>query len=85
MNSSNTFFVGISEIPPLPDFSKGTYNQIVDLPDNVAIQDFTAGMIGEKEDDLFYIGRYNEKRLNMYTGDHFEKNNFINELIFFSN
>ena len=75
MNSSNTFFVGISEIPLLPDFSKGTYNQIVDLPDNVTIQDFTAGMIGEKEDDLFYIGRYNEKRLNMYTGDHFEKNN----------
>ena len=71
--SVNSFFQGIDLIPEMPDISHISFENIIDLPDNVYVHDFESNNKFQDTSDSFSIGRYNEKRPNMYEGDLFEK------------
>ena len=73
--SVNSFFQGIDLIPEMPDISNISFENIIDLPDNVYVHDFESNNKFQKTSNSFSIGRYNEKRPNMYEGDLFEKTN----------
>ena len=73
--SVNSFFQGIDLIPEMPDISNISFENIIDLPDNVYVHDFESNNKFQDTSDSFSIGRYNEKRPNMYEGDLFEKTN----------
>jgi murein DD-endopeptidase MepM/ murein hydrolase activator NlpD len=73
--SVNSFFQGIDLIPEMPDISHISFENIIDLPDNVYVHDFESNNKFQDTSDSFSIGRYNEKRPNMYEGDLFEKTN----------
>ena len=73
--SVNSFFQGIDLIPEMPDISNISFENIIDLPDNVYVHDFESNNKFQDTSDFFSIGRYNEKRPNMYEGDLFEKTN----------
>ncbi len=76
--SVNSFFQSIDLIPEVPDISHISFENIIDLPDNVYVHDFESNNKFQKTSNSFSIGRYNEKRPNMYEGDLFEKaNRFI--------
>ena len=70
----NSFFKDISNIPDLPNFFNLSFNSIINLPKNVHVHDFTNKKKFQNTKSLFSIGRYNEERPYMYTGDLFEKN-----------
>lgn len=71
--SVNSFFENIKSIPPFPQVSDFTFDKIIDLPEDVYIHDFTNQTKFENIKNSFSIGRYNEKRPDMYKGDLFEK------------
>ena len=71
----NSFFDNIKSIQPFPKVSDFAFNKIIDLPENVYIHDFTNQTKFENIKNSFSIGRYNEKRPDMYKGDLFEKTN----------
>ena len=71
--SVNSFFQGIDLIPEMPDISHISFEKIIDLPDSVYVHDFESNNKFQDTSDSFSIGRYNEKRPNMYEGDLFEK------------
>ena len=73
--SVNSFFQNIDLIPEVPDISNISFENIIDLPDNVYVHDFESNNKFQETSDSFSIGRYNEKRPNMYEGDLFEKTN----------
>ena len=73
--SVNSFFQGIDLIPEMPDISHISFEKIIDLPDSVYVHDFESNNIFQETSNSFSIGRYNEKRPNMYEGDLFEKTN----------
>ena len=73
--SVNSFFQNIDLIPEMPDISNISFENIIDLPDNVYVHDFESNNKFQTTYDSFSIGRYNEKRPNMYEGDLFEKTN----------
>ena len=73
--SVNSFFQNIDLIPEVPDISNISFENIIDLPDNVYVHDFESNNKFQKTSHSFSIGRYNEKRPNMYEGDLFEKTN----------
>ena len=73
--SVNSFFQNIDLIPEVPDISNISFENIIDLPDNVYVHDFESNNKFQKTSNSFSIGRYNEKRPNMYEGDLFEKTN----------
>ena len=73
--SVNSFFQGIDHIPEMPDISHISFENIIDLPDNVYVHDFESNNKFQDTLNSFSIGRYNEKRPNMYEGDLFEKTN----------
>ena len=73
--SVNSFFQGIELIPEMPDISNISFENIIDLPDNVFVHDFESNNKFQDTSSSFSIGRYNEKRPNMYEGELFEKTN----------
>ena len=73
--SVNSFFQNIDHIPEMPDISNISFENIIDLPDSVYVHDFESNNKFQKTSNSFSIGRYNEKRPNMYEGDLFEKTN----------
>ena len=73
--SVNSFFQGIDLIPEMPDISHISFENIIDLPDNVYVHDFESYNKFQETSNPFSIGKYNEKRPNMYEGDLFEKTN----------
>ena len=76
--SVNSFFQGIDLIPEMPDISHISFENIIDLPENVYVNDFETNNKFQETSSSFSIGKYNEKRPNMYEGDLFEKaNRFI--------
>ncbi|OUW60638.1 MAG: hypothetical protein CBD58_04490 [bacterium TMED198] len=63
-----------SPVPDCPNFSKYLYRKIVDLPPKYTIHDFTRAEYSSSSNESdFSIGRYDEKRENMYKGELFEK------------
>tara|TARA_Y100000591_G_scaffold236902_1_gene207657 strand:+ start:1430 stop:2062 length:633 start_codon:yes stop_codon:yes gene_type:complete len=72
---ANSFFKNIYHIPKLPKFSKYTFANIIDLPKNIHVHDFSAQNNFQKIKSPFSIGKYNEKRPNVYKGELFEKTN----------
>ena len=71
--SVNSFFQGIDLIPEMPDISHISFENIIDLPENVYVNDFETNNKFQETSSSFSIGKYNEKRPNMYEGDLFEK------------
>ena len=69
---ANSFFKNIGSIPKFPDIKNLSFESIIDLPDNIYINDFTKKDDFQNGDNEFSIGKYNEKRPNMYKGDLFE-------------
>ena len=72
--SANTFFEDIPKIPNLPKLSDYTFNSVIDLPKNTPILDLKNGNDYQKFKEPYSIGKYNEKRYDLYKGDLFEKN-----------
>ena len=73
--SANSFFKKIYHIPDLPKLSEYTFESIIDLPKDIHVHDFTTKDNFQNIEDFFSIGKYNEKRYNMYRGELFEKTN----------
>ncbi len=73
--SVNSFLHSIDLIPEMPDISHISFENIIDLPDNVYVHDFESNNKFQETSNSFSIGKYNEKRPNMYEGDLFEKTN----------
>ena len=73
--SANSFFKDIYHIPDTPRFSRYKFANIIDLPKDIYIHDFSAQNNFQNVKSLFSIGKYNEKRPNMYEGELFEKTN----------
>ena len=71
--SANSFFKDISIIPDLPQFMNYNFSSIVDLPKNPCILDLKNGKNFQNSGESFSIGKYNEKRLNLYQGALFEE------------
>ena len=71
----NSFFNKIPDIPDIPILSEYTFDSIIDLPENIHIHDFRTKNIFQNNKHSFSIGKYNEKRYNMYKGKLFEKTN----------
>ncbi len=72
--SANTFFEDIPKIPNLPKLSDYTFNSVIDLPKNTPVLDLKNGNDYQKFKEPYSIGKYNEKRYDLYKGDLFEKN-----------
>ena len=73
--SANSFFKNIYHIPNIPKFSKYRFANIIDLPKDINVHDFSAQNNFQNIKDSFSIGKYNEKRPNMYKGELFEETN----------
>ena len=73
--SVNSFFKNIYHIPDIPKFSRYTFANIIDLPKDIYLHDFSAQNNFQNVKSPFSIGKYNEKRPNMYKGKLFEKTN----------
>ena len=71
--SVNSFFKHINHIPEVPILSNYKFESIVDLPKKIHVHDFKTKNNFQNIKDLFSIGKYNEKRYNMYKGKLFEK------------
>ncbi len=71
--SANSFFKHINHIPEVPILSNYKFESIVDLPKNIHVHDFETKNNFQNIKDSFSIGKYNEKRHNMYKGKLFEK------------
>ena len=69
----NSFFNKTSDIPDIPLLSKYTFESIIDLPKNIYIHDFKTKNNFQNNKHSFSLGKYNEKRYNMYKGKLFEK------------
>ena len=67
--SANTFFEDISKIPSLPKLSDYTFNSVIDLPKNTPVLDLKNGNDYQKFNGPYSIGKYNEKRYDLYKGD----------------
>ena len=72
--SANTFFEDIPKIPNLPKLLDYTFNSVIDLPKNTPVLDLKNGNDYQKFKEPYSIGKYNEKRYDLYKGDLFEKN-----------
>ena len=59
--SVNSFFQGIDLIPEMPDISHISFENIIDLPDNVYVNDFETNNTFQETSSSFSIGKYNEK------------------------
>ena len=68
----NSFFKNFKKPPELPDLSNLSFQNIIDLPDKVYVHDFSIPNVSNKS-HTYSIGKYNEKRPNMYKGNLFEK------------
>ena len=73
--SINSFFKDIYQIPKVPKLSEYTFECIIDLPKDIHVHDFTTKNNFQNIENSFSIGKYNEKRYNMYKGELFEKTN----------
>tara|TARA_Y100001970_G_scaffold48444_1_gene61380 strand:+ start:177 stop:809 length:633 start_codon:yes stop_codon:yes gene_type:complete len=73
--SVNSFFTEISCNPKLPKLSGYSFSNIIDLPKNVLVHDFTNSNSIKGMHNPYSIGKYNEKRPNIYKGELFEKTN----------
>ena len=73
--SVNSFFQTIDLIPEMPNISKISFESIMDLPEHVYVHDFESNNKFQNTPSSYSIGKYNEKRPNMYEGDLFEKTN----------
>tara|TARA_B100000900_G_scaffold399682_1_gene402489 strand:- start:187 stop:819 length:633 start_codon:yes stop_codon:yes gene_type:complete len=73
--SVNFFFKDIYRIPKAPRLSIYKFENIIDLPKDIHVHDFTIKDNFQNIEDSFSIGKYNEKRSNMYRGELFEKQN----------
>ena len=73
--SVNSFFKNIYQIPDLPKFSNYTFDNIIELPKDIYVHDFSTQNNFQNVESLFSIGKYNEKRPRMYKGKLFEKTN----------
>ncbi len=71
--SVNSFFKDIYHIPDVPKLSEYTFESIIDLPKDIHVHDFSTKINFQNIKDSFSIGKYNEKRNNMYKGELFEK------------
>ena len=73
--STNSFFKNVYHIPDIPKFSKYAFANIIDLPKDIYVHDFSTQNNFQNVNIPFSIGKYNEKRPNMYKGELFEKTN----------
>ena len=73
--SVNSFFKDIYHIPKVPKLSEYTFENIIDLPKDIHVHDFSTKNNYQNIKNSFSIGKYNEKRYNMYKGELFEKTN----------
>ena len=73
--TANSFFKNIYHIPNIPEFSKYRFANIIDLPKDIHVHDFSAQNNFQNVKDSFSVGKYNEKRPNMYKGELFEEEN----------
>ncbi len=73
--SANFFFEDIYHIPNIPKLSKYTFESIIDLPKDIHVHDFRTNNNYQNIKDSFSIGKYNERRSNMYKSELFEKTN----------
>ena len=73
--SVNSFFQTVDFIPEMPNISNISFENIIDLPVDVYVHDFESNNKFQDTLSSFSIGKYNEKRPNMYEGDLFEKTN----------
>ena len=71
--SINSFFRNIKHVPELPNLSYLSFHNIIDLPENIYVNDFSKKNNFSKSKSEYSIGKYNEKRPNMYKGELFEK------------
>ena len=74
MSSKYFFFEDIPKIPNLPKLSDYKFNSVIDLPKNTPVLDLKNGNDYQKFKEPYSIGKYNEKRYDLYKGDLFEKN-----------
>ena len=68
----NSFLKILRNLQKLPDLSNLSFQNIIDLPDKVYVHDFSIPNVSN-ESHTYSIGKYNEKRPNMYKGNLFEK------------
>ena len=73
--STNSFFKNVYHIPNIPKFSIYAFANIIDLPKDIYVHDFSTQNNFQNVENLFSIGKYNERRPNMYKGELFEKTN----------
>ena len=73
--SANSFLKNIYYIPSIPKLSKYKFANIIDLPKDIYVHDFSTETNFQSIKNSFSIGKYNEKRPNMYKGELFEKTN----------
>ena len=71
--SVNSFFSDISSIPDIPKLSKYKFKCIIDLPKNIPVLDLRYGKNFKNLGQPYSIGKYNEKRYDLYKGELFEK------------
>tara|TARA_A100000164_G_scaffold365135_1_gene384323 strand:- start:434 stop:1066 length:633 start_codon:yes stop_codon:yes gene_type:complete len=70
---ANSFFKDLDNIPELPKLSDHIFEKIIDYPKDIHVHDFSNKNNFQDLNDSFSIGKYNEKRYNMYKGELFEK------------
>ena len=68
--SVNLFFKEIHQIPELPDLTGLSFSNIIDLPEFVYVHDFSTKNKFQNNQSPYSIGKYNEKRPNMYKGNY---------------
>ena len=73
--STNSFFKNVYHIPNIPKFSIYAFANIIDLPKDIYVHDFSTQNNFQDVNIPFSIGKYNEKRPNMYKGELFEETN----------
>ncbi len=69
----NSFFKNIKNIPDFPTVSNLSFHHIIELPKDIHVHNFNSKENFESIQNLFSIGKYNEKRPFMYKGELFEK------------
>ena len=68
--SVNLFFKEIHHIPELPDLTGLSFSNIIDLPEFVHVHDFSSENKFQNNHNPYSIGKYNEKRPNMYKANY---------------
>ena len=71
--SVNSFFKNIYHIPDIPKFSRYTFANIIDLPKDIYVHDFSAQNNFQNVKSPFSIGKYNEKGLICIKGNYLKK------------